>query len=146
MAPHILELIRDDHGSIVRLLDELWSLPETRDLRYVTMKRKLLAHMNAEEGTLYERMKGTMEEQIRQLIDEHNAFRQLVDQLDRLPIDSETWVTRMRDLKGCVHRHFEAEERILDRAEVIMDPGEMFTMAERFQRAKEELFEYTASL
>lgn len=137
MPSQVLERIREDHDLIRNILSEMESTPDTRDIRCITLRRELLRHMHAEEVTLYASLQSGMPEEIRQFAEDHARIREVMSRLEATPNSDDTWEASLRDLRGRVEAHFDAEEgRVLPRAEAYSSRDELFAMGERFEREK----------
>jgi hemerythrin-like domain-containing protein len=137
MKHHIIDLIRQDHDTILQLLVELDSPSTPRQSLYGIVKEQLHAHMCGEEATIYERMRREMPERIEDSLAEHNSLRICLGEMDRLKPNSEEWVPYLQELRRRLQFHIESEERLLKAAESSIGDAERYEMAEQFQRAKE---------
>ena len=139
----ILELIRDDHDFIRNLFDELESNPDTRDIRCITLRRELPGHMDAEEATLYARLRGAKPEVVRRLMADHTAIRETLARFETIPQRDDAWLPALADLREEVEAHFAFEEgEVFERAERHLDTGSLFELSEAFQREKEAAARY----
>ncbi|HOI12915.1 MAG TPA: hemerythrin domain-containing protein [Methanoculleus sp.] len=135
--PQILELIRQDHDLIRGLFDELESNPETGDVRCITLRRELPGHMDAEEATLYARLRDVAPEEIRQSLDEHTEVRGTLARFERIPLRDDAWMPALIDLRGRVEAHFTSEEEdIFARAKRHLSRADLFALSEMFEQEK----------
>jgi hemerythrin superfamily protein len=139
----IIEMIRQDHEQIQKVLDDLEVHDRASSETYSLARGLLYSHMYGEEVTIYERMRSEMYERIEDSLAEHNSIRIGLDQLDQIEIMGTEWVPAIHDLKRRVQFHIDSEERLLKAAESFLDRSERLEIAERFQRAKGEKSGYT---
>ncbi len=143
MDQDIIEMIRQDHEQILKMLDDLEVHDRASSETYSVARRFLYSHMYGEEMTIYERMRSEMYERIEDSLAEHNSIRIGLDRLDQIEITGTEWVPAIQDLQRQVRFHIDSEERLLKAAESFLDRSERFEIAERFQRAKGEQSGYT---
>jgi len=139
----IIEMIRQDHEQILKVLDDLEVHDRASSETYSLARGLLYSHMYGEEVTIYERMRSEMYERIEDSLAEHNSIRIGLDQLDQIEIIGTEWVPAIHDLKRRVQFHIDSEERLLKAAELFLGRSERFEIAERFQRVKGEKSGYT---
>ncbi|WP_214041097.1 hemerythrin domain-containing protein [Methanoculleus sp.] len=143
MDQDIIEMIRQDHEQILKMLDDLEVHDRATSETYSVARGLLYSHMYGEETTIYERMRLEMYERIEDSLAEHNSIRIGLDRLDRIEITGTEWVPAIHDLKRRVQFHIDSEERLLRVAESFIDTSERFEIAERFRRAKGAQSGYT---
>lgn len=142
----ILELIRDDHGFIRNLFEELESNPDTRDIRCITLRRELPGHMYAEEATLYARLRGMEPEEVRRLMVEHTRIREALTRFEAIPLRDDAWLPALVDLQKEIEVHFAfEEEEIFEQARHLLDTDSLFELSETFQQAKEAAARYAVA-
>ncbi len=140
----VIEMIREDHSLIRRLLDDLENHPDVRDIRYVTLKRELQMHMHAEEATIYQRLLTDIPETIERSIEEHNQMRRLLGTLDTASFDNEMWTRHLSELRSSIEDHFNGEEDLLlKRAADLLSQVDRYEMYEQFQMEKGVMAQYT---
>ncbi|RXE55201.1 hypothetical protein ABH15_13410 [Methanoculleus taiwanensis] len=140
----IIEMIREDHSLIRRLLDDLERHPDVRDIRYITLKRELQMHMHAEEATIYQRLLIDIPDAIGRSIEEHNRIRLLLGKLDTTPLGNEVWTQHLGELRSSIEDHFDGEEDLLlKRAADILSQVDRYEMYEQFQMEKGVMAQYT---
>jgi hemerythrin superfamily protein len=143
MDQDIIEVIRQDHEQIMKVLDALEVHDRPTSETYSVARGLLYSHMRGEEATIYERMRSEMDERIEDSLAEHNSIRVCLDRLDRIEITGMEWGPIIQDLKRRVRFHIDSEERLLKAAESFLDKSERFEMRERFRRVKGEQSGYT---
>jgi hemerythrin superfamily protein len=142
MALTLFEEIREDHTLIRALLHELVSNPDTRDFRYISLKRELAAHLHAEEATLYTRLDGVLPEEIRRSRKEHDELRERLTNLDAIPLDTGEWVTQMKELVKQTEEHFANEEDVIfHQAQDHLNRFELSELGDNFEKVKGEVLQ-----
>lgn len=121
MQASIYELLKADHKTVEGLFEQMEASKDaaTRTRLVAQLKQELLAHSEAEDITLYQRIKPA--ERVHDLIleaeEEHRVVSRLLGELERLSPENEKWKARATVLRELVEHHVEEEE------------GEMFTKA-----------------
>lgn len=140
----IVEMIREDHDLVRRLLRDLQDRPEARDIRYMTLRRELQTHMHAEETTVYRRLVSDITDDVAALVEEHNRMRELIGRLDTTSLEDESWPRYLADLHDSVDSHFAREEDLLlKRVRDVLSQVERYEMYEQFQMEKGVMAQYT---
>ncbi|MBP8676754.1 MAG: hemerythrin domain-containing protein [Methanoculleus sp.] len=135
--PQILELIEDDHDLIRVLFDEIEHDPDSRDVRCITLHRELLAHLLAEEATLYPRLREAVPEEVEVALDEHVTIRERLERFKVVPEGDEAWIEALDDLRDWVEAHFaQEEEDIFARARHYLSRSDLFALGEAFEKEK----------
>jgi hemerythrin superfamily protein len=135
--PQILELIEDDHDLIRVLFDEIEHDPDSRDVRCTTLHRELLAHLLAEEATLYPRLREAAPEEVEMALDEHVTIRERLERFKVVPEGDEAWIEALDDLRDWVEAHFaQEEEDIFARARHYLSRSDLFALGEAFEKEK----------
>ncbi|MDI3507344.1 MAG: hypothetical protein PWQ69_1324 [Methanomicrobiaceae archaeon] len=135
--PQILELIEDDHDLIRVLFDEIEHDPDSRDVRCITLHRELLAHLLAEEATLYPRLREAAPEEVEVALDEHVTIRERLERFKVVPEGDEAWIEALDDLRDWVEAHFaQEEEDIFARARHYLSRSDLFALGEAFEKEK----------
>lgn len=114
----ILNTLEREHAEVSALMQKVLSAndpAETAEEHYPTIRRKLLMHARAEQDVLYTACEQRPEtaSMIPNSIGEHAELERLLAELDRLPVDSQTWLEEFRRLEQTVRHHVEQEENIL---------------------------------
>lgn len=135
--PQILELIEDDHDLIRVLFDEIEHDPDSRDVRCITLHRELLAHLLAEEATLYPRLREAAPEEVEVALDEHVTIRERLERFKVVSEGDEAWMEALDDLRDWVEAHFaQEEEDIFARARHYLSRSDLFALGEAFEKEK----------
>jgi hemerythrin-like domain-containing protein len=117
------ELLKKDHEKVSAIFEKLEPTTEratkTREELFVQLKQELDIHANVEETILYPVLKREAETRdiTFEAYEEHSIVKQLLTELEALPVDQEQWTAKLKVLKENVEHHVEEEE------------SEMFKMA-----------------
>ncbi|MGS2727027.1 hemerythrin domain-containing protein [Psychroserpens sp. BH13MA-6] len=112
----IFEAIRKDHDIQRELLDQLIKTSgdtEERDRIFISLRKELKVHADAEERHYYKPLidSDLMQEKARHGIAEHHEIDELIEQLEETDYDSSAWLKIAKDLKHKVEHHLEDEEQ-----------------------------------
>lgn len=113
---NIYEAIRKDHDIQRNLLDKLVDTSGDTKMRsdlFKELRKELTLHANAEERHFYKPLIPTdmMQEHARHGIAEHHEIDELIEQLEKIEMDSPGWLKIAKNLKDKVEHHLEDEER-----------------------------------
>ena len=136
---NIFELLKQDHEKVAGIFEQLEPTTEraekTREELFARLKSELDLHAYLEESILYPALKEV--EETREIalegVEEHRVVKQLLKELDAMPVTSEQWTAKLTVLKENVEHHVEEEE------------GEMFKQA-RAALTREQIDDLTAML
>ena len=112
----IFEAIIKDHDIQRELLDQLIKTSgdtEERDRIFISLRKELKVHADAEERHYYKPLidSDLMQEKARHGIAEHHEIDELIEQLEETDYDSSAWLKIAKDLKHKVEHHLEDEEQ-----------------------------------
>ena len=139
-----LELLKEDHEKVRKLLDELESTTErgvkTRQELFGKIRTELEVHEIIEEEIFYPALKEhrKAKEIVLEGYEEHNVVDRLLGELAELPVDDETWGAKAKVMKENVEHHIEEEEgEMFDAARQVFDRDELDALGERMAERKE---------
>ncbi len=142
---HALELLKEDHRTVKKLLGELESTTErgvkTRTELFAKIKKELQVHETIEEEILYPALKKhpKAKEITLEGYEEHNVVDRLLAELDNLPVEDETWGPKLKVMKENIEHHIEEEEdEMFEKARGIFDAEELREMGVRMEARKKE--------
>jgi len=98
MAQSVIDILKQEHEMVLSQLSELSSKgTSSREQKYSTLKENLIPHMIGEEQAVYPKlMDSGMKEMTLEAIEEHNAVKTLLSQLDSASSSEEdVWVAKM---------------------------------------------------
>ncbi len=110
-----------------------------REQKYKSMKENLIPHMIGEEQALYPRlMESGMKDMALEAIEEHNAVKTLLSQLDGASTSEEdVWVAKLKVIEENVEHHIgEEEEKIFPEMQKQMSSDELSNLGTRYEQAK----------
>jgi hemerythrin-like domain-containing protein len=115
------ELLKNDHAKVSSLFDRIEPATDaaTRQQLFAQLKQELDVHAHIEETILYPALKAAAETRdiTEEAYEEHQEVKDLLNELEATPADSEEWSDMIMELRENVEHHVEEEE------------GEMFTKA-----------------
>jgi iron-sulfur cluster repair protein YtfE (RIC family) len=115
------ELLKNDHAKVSSLFDRIEPATDaaTRQQLFAQLKQELDIHAHIEETILYPALKAAAETRdiTEEAYEEHQEVKDLLNELEATPADSEEWSDMIMELRENVEHHVEEEE------------GEMFTKA-----------------
>ena len=140
-----LTLLKDDHEKMRKLLNELESTTErgvkTREDLYARIKSELTVHEIIEEEIFYPALKDhpKAKDIVLEAYEEHHVVDTVMAELDRLPVDDETWGAKAKVMQENVEHHMEEEEGdMFKQARSIFDRQELDELGERMAARKEQ--------
>ncbi|MFN2389819.1 MAG: hemerythrin domain-containing protein [Actinomycetota bacterium] len=140
-----LELLKEDHRKVKKLLEELESTTErgvkTRTGLFEKVKSELQVHEVIEEEILYLALKEhpKAKEIVLEGYEEHDVVDRLLGDLQGLPVEDETWGPKLKVMKENVEHHIEEEEgEMFEKARSVFDKDELAAMGERMEARKKE--------
>ncbi len=112
-----LGLIRDDHETFRRLLEQLDETTDraikTRTEVFARLKKELVSHEAMEELVFYPALREAREKAediVLEGFQEHHVADVLVEELTALAVDDEMWGAKLSVLKEGIDHHMEEEE------------------------------------
>jgi hemerythrin-like domain-containing protein len=145
-----LELLKNDHDKVKRLLGELESTTErgvkTRSELFATIKGELTVHETIEEEIFYPALKShpKAKDLVLEAYEEHHVVDRVMAELENLDVSDETWGAKATVMKENVEHHIEEEEQeMFAQARQVFDRQELedlgAQMEERKATAQQEL-------
>lgn len=141
-----LDLLKDDHRRVEKLLGEMESTSETDASKREELFRRFTAEMQTheiiEEELLYPALKDhpKAREVVLEGYEEHHVVDTILNELNDVPFDDETWAAKFSVMKENVEHHIEEEEEdMFEKAEDIFDSKELDQLGARMQQRKDEL-------
>ena len=138
-----LTLLERDHRAVERLLDELEPTTErgvkTRTELFERIKSELTLHELIEEEIFYPTLKQhpRAKEIVLEGYEEHDVVNLLLGELDRLPVDDETWGAKAKVMSENIQHHIEEEEGdMFDKARQVFDSDELEALGEQMAARK----------
>lgn len=143
-----LTLLQQDHDAVKKLLGELEGTTErgvkTREELFTRLRRDLHTHEAIEEEILYPALKEhpKAKELVLEAYEEHHVVDLVMEELDGVPYDDETWGAKLTVVKENLEHHIEEEEEeMFGQARQVFDDEELEELGTRMQARKEALLE-----
>ena len=140
MAQSVIDILKQEHEMVLSQLSELSSTgTSNREQKYNSLKENLIPHMSGEEQAVYPKlMDSGMKEIALESIEEHNAVKSLLSQLDSASTSEEdVWVAKIKVIKENVQHHVsEEEEEIFPEMQQKMSSDELSSLGSSYEEAK----------
>ena len=110
------ELLKQDHEKVSGIFEKLEGTTErgvkTREELFAQLKQELDIHARIEEEIFYAAIRDAEETRdiTLEAYEEHHVVKQLLAELDELPVDDESWGAKLKVLQENVEHHVEEEE------------------------------------
>lgn len=115
----ITEILEKDHDKVKNALSDMLNsgdgAEKTRENLLAEIKQDLSLHMSFEEQVFYpEARKATgMDDEVQDGVDEHKEARQLLDEISRVAVTDEKWLSLVTSLKEALEHHIKDEQEEL---------------------------------
>jgi hemerythrin-like domain-containing protein len=141
-----LELLKQDHDKVKKMLDELDTTTEralkTREQGFGELRRELEAHESIEEEIFYPALKEhpKAKELVLEAYEEHNVVDMVMGEIEDVSYDDETWGAKFTVLKENLEHHIQEEEdEMFKQARQVFDEDELDELGDRMAQRKEAL-------
>jgi hypothetical protein len=138
-----IALLKADHDKLKKLLTALESTTErgikTRSELFATIKGELVVHEAIEEEIFYPALKEHPKARdiVLEGFEEHHVVDLLMGELERLPVDDESWGAKAIVMKENIEHHIEEEEGdMFVKARQVFDKTELADLGERMEARK----------
>ncbi|MDW5562718.1 MAG: hemerythrin domain-containing protein [Methanomassiliicoccus sp.] len=147
----VFDEIRDEHKIILITMEDLIGRdPETRRRMMNTLSFQIIAHLDAEERSVYkafENVDGVLRPMSLRHAEEHRVARFLLSGLRDEGLSDEHWAARLHVLRLGLEQHFRSEEKeLFDAALDYFDQNEIDAMTHKFDQVKAEMLESTKAI
>jgi hemerythrin-like domain-containing protein len=139
------ELLKQDHKKVSGNFEKLEPTTErgvkTREELFAQLKQELDIHARIEEEIFYPAIKNAEETHdiTLEAYEEHNVVKQLLSELEELPVDDETWGAKLKVLKENVEHHVEEEENeMFPSAREVLSNDQIEALGTRMEASKQE--------
>ena len=140
-----IELLKQDHEKVSGIFEKLEPTTErgvkTREELFAQLKQELDIHARIEEEIFYPAIKNAEETHdiTLEAYEEHNVVKQLLSELEELPVDDETWGAKLKVLKENVEHHVEEEENeMFPSAREVLSNDQIEALGTRMEASKQE--------
>ncbi|MDV2482657.1 hemerythrin domain-containing protein [Methanoculleus sp. Wushi-C6] len=140
MAQNVIDILKQEHKMVLSQLSELSSKgTSNREQKYNSLKENLMPHMIGEEQAVYPKlMDSGMRDMALEAIEEHNAVKSLLSQLDSASTSEEdVWVAKIKVIHENVEHHIsEEEEHIFPQMQQEMSSDELSSIGSKYEESK----------
>ncbi|HET9347092.1 MAG TPA: hemerythrin domain-containing protein [Candidatus Limnocylindrales bacterium] len=133
-----ITMLTEDHREVERMLDELEPTTEraikTRAELFTRIKDALTVHEVIEEEIFYPALRDhpKAKDIVLEAYEEHNVVDSLLGELERMPVDAETWGAKAKVMIENLRHHIEEEEgEMFPAARRVFDADELTELGER---------------
>jgi hemerythrin superfamily protein len=139
----IYNYLKKDHRRIADLMAQVLAArnPDRREDIFDEIKHQLTLHSETEEETFYAALEDEdeTEENVEMAEEDHDEIKQLMMKLSAMSANSEKWLEVFGEFKHAVEHHVkDEEERIFEKARMILDEEEEEQLAEDMDRLKHD--------
>ena len=141
-----IKLLKADHDKVKGLLDRGDSTTErgvkTRKELFAKIKQELEVHETIEEEIFYPALKefAATKDLTLEAYEEHDVVDTILGELERTPVEDETWGAKLTVMKENLEHHIEEEEgNLFKQARRLLDEAELEALGDRLQARKEQL-------
>ncbi len=142
---NVFDLLKQDHQKVSNIFEQLESsdgiASSQRQTLFTQLKQELDIHAHVEETILYPVLKQVSEtrEITVEAYGEHQEVKDLLAELEAMPIDDEEWNDTLLELKSNVEHHVDEEENeMFERARTVLSPGQIDDIGNRIEEAKRQ--------
>ena len=143
VAVDALKLLKQDHEKVKKLLKELEDTTEravkTRQKLVEELKRDIKPHEAMEEQIFYPALRQKLKDDdiVLEGYEEHHAVDVLMDELEAVPFEDETWGAKMKVIQENIEHHIEEEEgEMFKDARKVFDKEQLEELGERMEQHK----------
>lgn len=141
-----LDLLKADHRRVEKLLEALNATSEDdveqRQQLFRDFANEMQVHEIIEEEILYPALKDhpRAKEVVLEGYEEHHVVDNIMNELNDVPYDDETWGAKFSVMKENIEHHIEEEEEeMFEQAEDIFEAAELEELGSRMAQRKKEL-------
>jgi hemerythrin-like domain-containing protein len=147
-----ISLLKEDHDKVKKILEDLDETTErgvkTREELFTKVKGELEVHEAIEEEIFYPALKEhpKAKDLVLEAYEEHNVVDMVMQEIEGVPYDDETWGAKLTVMKENVEHHIDEEEtEMFKQARQVFERQELEDLGDRMQARKEELMRAMAS-
>jgi adenylosuccinate synthase len=141
-----ITLLKDDHDRVKGILEKLDATTErgvkTREELFAKIRRELEVHELIEEEIFYPALKEhpKAKELVLEAYEEHNVVDMVMDEIEDVPFEDETWGAKFTVMKENLEHHIDEEEgEMFEQARDVFERAELVELGERMKVRKQEL-------
>jgi hypothetical protein len=147
-----ISLLKEDHDKVKKILEDLDETTErgvkTREELFTKVKGELEVHEAIEEEIFYPALKEhpKAKDLVLEAYEEHNVVDMVMQEIEGVPYDDETWGAKLTVMKENVEHHIDEEEtEMFKQARQVFERQELEDLGDRMQARKDELMRAMAS-
>ncbi len=140
-----IELLKQDHEKVSGIFEKLEPTTEqavkTREELFAKLKNELDVHARIEEQIFYPAIKEAEETHdiTLEAYEEHHVVKQLLAELEALPVTDESWGAKLKVLQENVEHHVEEEEgEMFKGARKVLSQEQIDELGARMEAAKKQ--------
>lgn len=141
-----LDLLKQDHDKLKELLNQLEQVkednPDDRESLFALVRRDLTVHEIIEEEILYPAFEeqSKLKDIVLEAFEEHHFADTVVEEIDGVPPEDETWGAKLTVLKENIEHHIEEEEgEMFKTARELFSEEELNKLGERLEARKRQV-------
>lgn len=141
MAAQLFDLLKQDHRQAESMMQQLSTLPQNeRETIFLDLHDALLQHMQLEEQFLYPRLQSFQEctSLIQDAMKEHQEAKSFLQQMDRMDINTQEFISTLQKLQQGVQHHIQEEEnKVFPKAQQLLSSNDVDSICQRIISEKE---------
>ena len=141
-----LKLLEDDHTKVKKLMEDIEPTTErgvkTREELFTKLRAELEIHEAIEEEIFYPALKDhpKAKDLVLEAYEEHNVVDMVMQEIEGVPYEDETWGAKLTVMKENVEHHIEEEEsEMFKQAKQVFSKEELDQLGDRMQARKQSL-------
>jgi hemerythrin superfamily protein len=137
------ELLKADHEKVSGIFERIDDAGDgdtgVRRSLFAQVKSELEAHAHIEETIFYPALRQEAETQeiVLEAIEEHQEVKDLLAEIEGIPVDSDDWSDKVTELKEAVEHHVGEEEgEMFDKARDVLSQQQIEELGNRMESEK----------
>jgi iron-sulfur cluster repair protein YtfE (RIC family) len=137
------ELLKNDHEKVSAIFENVEATSASdaalRQSMFAQLKTELEIHAHIEETIFYPALREASEarEIVIEALEEHQEVKDLLAELDGMPVDTDEWSERMEELREGVEHHVAEEEgEMFDKAREVLSQQQLADLGQRMAAEK----------
>ncbi len=139
------ELLENDHDKVSGIFEQLESSagqePAAREKLFAQLKNELTVHAHIEETIFYPALRQADEtrEITLEAIEEHQQVKDMLAELEAMPVDDGEWSDLLTELKDAVEHHVDEEEgEMFLKARTVLSQEQITELGQRMATQKQQ--------
>lgn len=137
------ELLKNDHEKVSAIFENVEATSAgdaaLRQNMFAQLKNELEIHAHIEETIFYPALREESEarEIVIEALEEHQEVKDLLAELDGMPVDTDEWSARMEELREGVEHHVAEEEgEMFEKAREVLSHQQIADLGQRMAAEK----------